>query len=269
MKKIFLLIPAAVLVFVALYAFRDKGSETDSDKTLTKREYSILTVLFQQHSAEYRALCLQAYNIARMQLDMKLKSKPSNPAIITDIDETVLDNSPFQAGNILDNTDYNTVLWHKWCSEARAGSVPGAVEFMKYAASKGVSIYYVSNRDTSDVRATMKNLADQGFPQITNEHFSFKAGKVGSKRSRQNLIAEKHKVLLLLGDNLNDFSYVFESRNTADRKGVVDSLKSSFGDNFIMIPNAMYGEWESALYNYNFKLTEAAKDSVRKSLLIR
>lgn len=269
MKKAIILIPVALLVFFGLYSFRDKAEGISLERGITKKEYSILSVLFQQHAAEYRALCLQSYNMARMQLDLKLLTKPASPALITDIDETILDNSPFQAGNILDNTDYNTALWHKWCSEARAKSVPGAVEFMKYAASKGVNIFYVSNRDTSDLKSSMKNLAEQGFPQITPEHFSFKTGKNSSKRVRQDFIASKHQVLLLFGDNLNDFSYVFENRNTADRKGVVDSLKTAFGDRFIVLPNAMYGEWESAMYKFNYKLSEAAKDSLRKSLLLR
>jgi len=267
MKKILFVVPALLLLFIIVFSFRNKETVSSSESGLTKKEYSILSVLFQQRAAEYRGLCLQAYNIARLQLDLKLKKNPVNPALITDIDETILDNSPFQAGNIIDNTDFTPALWHQWCAQARAESVPGAVQFMKEAAAKGVFIYYVSNRDTSDLKSTMKNLSSQGFPQCTPEHFSFKAGKSSSKRTRQELIASKKTVLLLFGDNLNDFSYVFEGRSMEDRKGAVDSLQAAFADKFIMLPNAMYGEWENAMYKYNYKLTETAKDSIRKSML--
>ena len=61
-------------------------------------EYKIQAQVWTQNSAEYRALCYQAFNTARLNLDSFLSSdkKFNKPlAIITDVDETVLDNSPY------------------------------------------------------------------------------------------------------------------------------------------------------------------------------
>jgi len=38
-----------------------------------------------------------------------------------------------------------------------------------------------------------------------------------------------------------------------------DRYQEEFGKRFIMLPNPMYGNWENAIYGYNFKLTEAEK----------
>ena len=73
---------------------------------------------------------------------------------------------------------------------------------------------------------------------------------------------------MLLGDNLNDFAEVFEKKNCADRKAETDQQKTEWGKKFIVLPNATYGEWENALYDYERNLTPAQKDAKRKQKLI-
>ena len=117
-------------------------------------------VLWQQGSGEYRALAFQAYNYARLSLKEALweqaNSRPN--CVIVDVDETVLDNSAFQGQQIKKGISYDPVDWTKWTSLAAADTVPGALSFLKFAASKGVETFYVTNRDQADYAATLKNL---------------------------------------------------------------------------------------------------------------
>jgi predicted secreted acid phosphatase len=58
-------------------------------------------LLFQATSAEYVALCLQAYQLARHALRDRLSLGTfRNPAVIFDLDETVLDNHAYAAWQI-------------------------------------------------------------------------------------------------------------------------------------------------------------------------
>jgi 5'-nucleotidase (lipoprotein e(P4) family) len=72
--------------------------------------------------------------------------------------------------------------------------------------------------------------------------------------------------VMLLGDNLDDFSDVFEHKSIADRFAETDRLRNEFGRRFIVLPNAMYGTWESAIYEYQ-RLTEAQKAQKRAAAL--
>ena len=62
-----------------------------------------------------------------------------------------------------------------------------------------------------------------------------------------------------MGDNLGDFSEIFEVDNTKERNDLVDQNKKYFGDKFIVLPNAMYGNWEGAVYDGNMRLPAAEK----------
>src|SRR5262245_31878369 len=102
-------------------------------------EYQSGAVLWTQSSAEYRALAFQTFSLARLRLDQDLaqhrshRDRAMRPAIIVDADETVLDNSRFQAELILRGAAYTPQAWTAWCDRAEAGAVPGAVEFLNYA----------------------------------------------------------------------------------------------------------------------------------------
>ena len=77
-----------------------------------------------------------------------------------------------------------------------------------------------------------------------------------------------YHIALLFGDNLADFTNDFECKTTAERASKADSMKNEFGKRFIVLPNAMYGDWEMALYDNNFKMSDQEKSEKRKSNLI-
>jgi 5'-nucleotidase (lipoprotein e(P4) family) len=228
----------------------------------------VLPVLWQQTSAEYRALCYQAFNLATLRIKEipEKQCREGNLAIITDIDETILDNSYGEAQNILEHHEYSQNNWREWVKQQAAPPLAGSLEFMQYVHTKGISVFYISNRDTGEVRWTVENLKQLGFPDADTSHMLFMK-KVSSKKQRRDQVMNKYTVVMLLGDNLNDFTELFEKRNIADRKMESDKLKDEWGRKFIVLPNSTYGEWENALYNYKHRLTTEQKDSIRMSLL--
>ena len=238
-------------------------------------EYGIGAVLFTQKAAEYRALAYQAFNIARAQLDADLdeknvkqlpKAERKRPrAIAVDIDETVLDNSPAQALRIINKTPYTRKDRHASQAANRSKAVPGAVDFINYAVSKGVKVFYISNRDEVQMQATVDNLKAAGFPGVSSENVLLR-GSEGSKEPRRKKIAETYRLVLLMGDNLDDFSNVFERRSTADRFAETDKVRELWGKQFIVLPNSMYGTWENAIYGYE-TLTETQKAEKRAEAL--
>ena len=227
----------------------------------------LFTTVFQQRASEYRALCYQAFNIAKLRIDQLPSSPPEKPfAIMTDIDETVLSNAAYQAHQTLQGKDYDVSSWYHWTAMAKADTVPGALSFLKYASSKGIKIFYVTNRDEVEREGTLKNLQKFHFPDAVNEHLLLK-GEVSSKEGRKQQILMNHQIVLLIGDNLNDLSNAFEKKLPGDRMMVTDSLSQQFGKTLIVLPNAVYGDWENALYKYNHQLNPAQKDSILRSSL--
>ncbi|MBA2250232.1 MAG: 5'-nucleotidase, lipoprotein e(P4) family [Chitinophagaceae bacterium] len=226
-----------------------------------------LPVLWQQTAAEYRALCYQAFNIAEIRISALKKRRHEKRAIITDLDETILDNSYSEANLIKDGKEYSSAEWKRWVNQSAATEVPGAAAFLQWAHTKGLTIFYISNRDTSQVMATLQNLKKLQLPNADTAHMMF-SSNTSSKETRRQRVMGKYKVVMLLGDNLNDFTQFFETKNIADRKTEVDKVRKDWGDKFIVLPNSTYGEWENALYDYERKLTPQQKEEKRENKLI-
>ena len=232
--------------------------------------YIEAATLWQQASGEARALEYQTYVLARMLLDRDLRNRRirMRRAIIVDVDETILDNSRYQGMLIKKGVNYPEG-WTDWCNRAEATPIPGAVEFLHYANSRGVRVFYVTNRKVAEKDGTARNLKNVGFPEANDETLLVRTDtKSDSKEPRRQMISSKYHVVLLMGDNLNDFSDVFEkSKTVASRIDAVETSKSQFGTHFIVLPNPMYGDWENSIYDYNFKLSSEEKQAKRRALL--
>ncbi|HEY2722122.1 MAG TPA: HAD family acid phosphatase, partial [Chitinophagaceae bacterium] len=161
-------------------------------------------ILWQQHAAEYRALCYQAFNIAQLRLNEipTKKFRKEKLAIITDLDETILDNSYQEAQLIKDKKPYTFESWKQWVGKSAATAVPGAVEFLQAAKKKGVAIFYISNRDTGDLGATLVNLQKLNLPDADSAHALFLTN-TSSKEVRRQIVMTQYNVIMLMGDNLN------------------------------------------------------------------
>ena len=255
-----------VLAILALTAFQTIWAQKDS-KALTEKDLKRYPVLWQQSAAEYRALCYQAFNLATARLDKIVTDSPTkkNLAIITDLDETILDNSEI-AGQEIKEGKIDPAKWIKWLQKPEIPTVPGAIDFLKYAGEKGVSVFYISNRDTSGLNITLNILLRLKLPDADLDHMLFLTNDF-SKESRRQAVMKDHDVVMLFGDNLDDFMKIFEGKPIAERFAETDSLKEEWGKKFIVLPNATYGEWEEAFFDYKDNLTDKQKIAMLKELL--
>src|SRR2546427_2742115 len=136
------------------------------------------SVLWMQRSVEYKAAALTAFALARIRLDQALADpnwtgapkeqtgayQTLPPAVILDVDETILDNSGYQAWMVLKGTSFDPKTWNAYVNAVSSLPIPGAVEFAKYADSKGIKVFYITNRTAEEEAPTRKNLEKFGFP---------------------------------------------------------------------------------------------------------
>lgn len=189
------------------------------------------------------------------------------PAVIVDIDETVLDNSPYQARLLRDGARYEKTSWNAWCREQAARALPGAVEFAQLAARHGVTVFYVSNRSMEVAAETLANLRATGFPIAAGADVYFGQGMEvagctavdrSDKSCRRRLVGRSHRVLLQLGDQLGDFAEI-PPGTPAARREAATRWSDWFGERWFMLPNPTYGNWESALFGNDRSLPGPAQ----------
>jgi 5'-nucleotidase (lipoprotein e(P4) family) len=144
-------------------------------------------LLWFQSSAEAQALFYQAYQLARHRLDEELRqAHAAPPALVIDIDETILDNSPHQA-KLIATSEVFPAYWDEWVNRAEALPLPGALGFLQFADSSGVAIFYLSNRDERMLEATMRNLVGHGFPQLSRDRFLLRSEESSKKGRRAQI----------------------------------------------------------------------------------
>ena len=253
--------------------FADNAKKDISDL----KEQNIMSVLYQQTAAERLAGSLQTFRLAKQALDNALADSSwsalpgqdvqgKRPAIIVDVDETVLDNTAYEARMILDGTKYPEG-WVNWGKEAVATEVPGAKDFLNYADSKGVTIFYVTNRVIELKESTKKNLTKLDIPWDQDIDTVLMRGANNwdsNKGPRRELIGEKYRVLLMVGDNLGDFVDAKDNNLSPEqRKEIVRAYSDYWGVKWFMIQNIAYGDWEGALYNFDYSLSADEVNNVR------
>jgi acid phosphatase len=177
------------------------------------------------------------------------------PAIIVDVDETVLDNSPTQVRQILGGSSFNARDWGEWVDQRAAKALPGAAEFLREAAAKGVTVFYISNRDADQAEATFDNLRSTGFPINDSKQF-LGAGmavagcdqKGNAKSCRRRLVGRSYRVLMQFGDQVGDFVSIADNTRDGRREAIAPYL-DWIGERWWALPNPLYGSWESALFH--------------------
>ena len=253
-----------IILFFLLAAASCKVQRTTAVNTQTTlvTQGPLWGAVWQQKASEYKALCYQAYNTAKMQLDILLQQTHAKPvALVTDIDETILDNSPYQVHIALKNEEYADASWMEWTKRVDCDTVPGALSFFRYAKSRGVDVFYITNRLEAERDATLKDIQRWNFPDAVSSHLTMKIATSG-KEPRRQTVADTHEIIMLFGDNLSDFSAVFDKQPTDIRNAATRDNAAMFGTKFIVLPNAMYGDWEGMLYQYQHTLPPSTKDSI-------
>lgn len=221
-------------------------------------------VLWQHSSAEAYWIYRQAYEAATTRLLWNIvelgKEQPNGSlrrpmAVIVDIDETVLDNSPYQLHLVRSGQVYEQATWKAWTDSAVARPCPGALEFLHAARKAGCEVFYVTNRDVRERASTLKNLNDHGFPDADEAHLLLMEGN-SDKTERRARIRATHEVVLLIGDQLRDFDERFKDRSVNDGRNMVDAMADSLSKYFVLLPNPMYGTYRDAIQGRG---TEAEK----------
>lgn len=188
--------------------------------------------LWTQNASEARAAALQTYVHARVALDAALAAhaeSPLPPAIVLDLDETVLDNTRYAAQQIRKGRPFTFGTdWDAWVAQSAADAVPGALEFVVYAQSRGVTPFYITNRTTAHEAATRVNLQKLGFP-LASGALLVRTDNSYDKTARRESVSAQHRVLLYFGDAMGDFP----------------ANETRWGTRAFMISNPMYGSWES------------------------
>ena len=195
------------------------------------------------------------------------------PAVIVDVDETVLDNSPSQVRQIRSGTEFNEAAWGAWVQERAARPLPGALEFLRSAAAKGITVFYISNRDASLAGATVDNLRQAGFPIDKDEQFlglgSFVEGceQEGSEKAcRRQLVGRRYRVLMQFGDQVGDFVQVVA--NTRDgRRAAIAPYGDWIGERWWVLPNPVYGAWEPALFDNAWQQSREVRRAAKEAAL--
>lgn len=199
-------------------------------------------------SAEYYALCIQAYNMAKLKIDKALITSSKEPlAIIADIDETVLNNLPYNEMLIETGESFSQKTWSEWVNNQEATPIPGALDFFNYVEDQDIEIIYLSNRRVENYEPTKANLISAGFP-FDDQTIMLLRDKDGNKESRRKQLSG-YNVVLILGDNLSDFNERFYKKSNESRIEGVNSLQQMFADQYILFPNLIYGTWEMGFEN--------------------
>jgi acid phosphatase len=239
----------------------------------TPADDNLNAVAWSQTAIEHDLIYTQTYRDAQSRLlaaladkqwdalpkgDRVAPAKGLQPAVVLDIDETVLDNSPYQARLVKSGGEYNEADWAAWCNEQRARALPGVVEFTQFAAKHGVAVIYISNRAKDLDQVTLANLRKVGLPVSGPEAFlglgTFveDCEQVGTEKGcRRQLISHKYRVLMQFGDQIGDFVTVLA--NTADgREKAMAPYMDWIGTRWFVLPNPTYGAWEPALFNNDY-----------------
>ncbi len=247
------------------------GTNATSDENAAPdTRYATSTVLalnWQQQSGEFDALCYQAYNSATRSLEELAAQEHTRPqAVVLDIDETVLDNSISTGEDIKANRSYTQENFNEWVNRGDAGLVSGADRFLNKAKELGVEVFYVTNRVPENLQTTITNMNRFGLPNADAEHLLLKQD-TSSKQARWNQVAQKYDIIMYCGDNLNDFNGAFYKKTNKERKALVAEMADEFGYKYIVLPNALYGDWEGAMYDYDYSKTDPKKYEVRNGLV--
>jgi len=231
-------------------------------------------ILWVDSAAEYDALTLQTYQNATRVLDdlifdktwtalpgqTGVEEKPA--AIILDVDETALSNVEFQ---LQLEGSFSHEAFDAWQNSNPAGRMPGAPEFIQAARDKDVTMFFITNRPCKELdftpgpcpqeTITLSDLSEAGI-ETDSDHLMLVGEKpewTREKRIRQELVAETHRVIMLIGDDLGDFLPCVRAKPVAPcapataeyRTRMTIEHQQYWGLGWHILPNPMHGSWTS------------------------
>ena len=213
----------------------------------------LYAVAWKQTAAEFRALYHQGFNMARAQVAAALANRDQNAkplAVITDLDATTLLTLDYWGYLVSQNLEFfDDSLWDQWVPDNTVLASPGALEFLRFCAENGVEVFYVSNRDQGEEteRYALAQLERLDFPFRDSAHVTVNR-ESSDKQVVQERIMEDYEVVVLLGDNLNDFSRRYYVTDVEQREALMSEDSALFGSRYILFPNPTDGHWIRAIF---------------------
>ena len=252
----------------------------ESHETQNLEHRLLHAVAWTQNSAEFSAMTTQLFRGAILPMEDALADptwtavleQTANyealpPAIVLDLDETVLDNSPYQAWLLLNGETFNHDSWNAWCQSAEATAIPGVLSFLATMEDMGITPIFLSNRDVQTETATVRNLISLGIDTSPDMVWLRDEIDEGSAKSgRRIAIAQNYRIIGLFGDNLGDFTDDYHG-SVEERAEVVNSYHTYWGERWFVLPNPQYGSWVPAIAPYNLS-TEESASALRNSLRV-
>ena len=249
-----------------------------------KEHQSLMATLFVQNSAESYTNSLSIYKAAEEQLEKVVENtqvsaaieqtggfsgKP--PAVILDVDQTVLDNIAYQARLIETNT-YYPQGWKEWCEEEQADYMPGVESFLNKASELGIEVFFITNRDVNVEQATKNNLEKLGFKFTKNlDQLLMKNEKPNwgsNKNSRRSLVAENYRIVMMVGDNLGDFVDGSDNKASAEiRLKAAEKYSEMWGTHWFMLANPTYGDWENTIIDFKYEIPRSEQLKIKLNTL--
>ena len=234
-------------------------------------------LLWAKHAAEYEALSRQVYQAAGFALadfveDQSWTALPGQedaeglrPAIIFDIDETVVSGVDFQ---LTFERPFENWKHEAWSSANAALPVPGFATFAAAARDAGVELFFVTNRPCELIagsddpcpqqKTAIDDVAEAGIGTDADHVFLAyqRDDWTKEKVTRRQHVAKTHRVIMLFGDDLGDFIFCVRAKPAApctepatkeSRRLAVEQFSGRWGNGWYVLPNPMYGSWTSQL----------------------
>ena len=240
--------------------------------------------LWTQRSVEFKGNAMTVFALGKLRLDQALTDKSWTaapveqkgdfaslpPAVVLDIDETVLDNSLYQVWAMKTGNVFSLPTWNEFCNAKVSRAVPGAAEFTRYADSRGVKVFYISNRATEVKQATRENMEKFGFAMGGNVDTLMMQGEKpdwGSKKgTRRAVLVKDYRLLLEFGDNFGDFDDRYGS-SEGDRLKFFEENRERWGREWLVIANPTYGSFDAAPFAFNYKMPAAEQRKAKWQVL--
>jgi 5'-nucleotidase (lipoprotein e(P4) family) len=200
-----------------------------------------------RQSAEYAAITRQIYRHAQASVEAAARGRqPGTWAVMLDADETVINNVQYQLEREPQGLGFTQESWTAWVRRRAATPIPGSAEFLRRVASLGGRIAIVTNRLESECEDTREVFQRHTLPFDTM--LCRPDGQPSDKNPRFAMVADGRAfgvnvpldIVAVLGDNILDFP-----AQSQDLRNQGDEAFAAFGVTFFVLPNPMYGSWQS------------------------
>ena len=210
-------------------------------------------VAWKETAAEFGALCHQAYNLARLRVELALRDRRADDsplAVIADLDDTVFHSSSYWGHLIDEGLDFfDDAIWDEWLPNNLITAVPGSIEFFEFCLRNDVEVFYVTSRDQGEgtFDLALRQLEFLKFAYADAGHLTVYR-ETSDKTPTRERVEASHDLVLMLGDNLNDYKRDFYVADVDDRYALMERDRDDYGDRFILLPNPTDGHWVRAIF---------------------